>query len=67
MTGQADKHDTDKDRREGGRQGDPGHLGGASKDGHLSPQADVKGGKAEEGGQIAQDPQQSSGQGSGQS
>jgi hypothetical protein len=67
MTGQADKHDTRKDQREGGREGDPGHLGGASKGGHLSPRADVKGGKAEGGGQIAQDSQQSSGQGSGQS
>ena len=53
-------------QQDGGRRGEPNHLGGASKEGHLSPQADVKGGKSEGGGQIAQDRQQSSGQGSGQ-
>lgn len=51
---------------QGGRRGERLHEGGAAKDGHLSPQADVKGGKSEGGGQIAQDRQQSSGQGSGQ-
>ena len=53
-------------QQDGGRRGEPNHLGGAAKDGHLSPQADVKGGKSEGGGQIAQDRQQSSGQGGGQ-
>jgi hypothetical protein len=54
-------------QQQGGRRGEPAHQGGASKDGHLSPQADVKGGKSEGGGQIAQDRQQSTGQGMGQS
>lgn len=48
---------------DGGRGGDPNRQGGASKPGHLSPQIDIRGGKSEKGGQIAQDPQQSSGQG----
>ena len=51
----------------GAYRGEPNHEGGASKEGHLTPQADVKGGKSEGGGQIAQDRQQSTGQGMGQS
>ncbi|HEY8572777.1 hypothetical protein [Phenylobacterium sp.] len=54
-------------QQDGGRRGEPNHEGGAAKDGHLSPQTDIKGGKSEGGGQIAQDSQQSSGQGMGQS
>lgn len=59
------QHNKDQ-QQQGGRRGEPLHQGGASKKGHLSPQIDIKGGKSEGGGQIAQDPQQSSGQGSGQ-
>jgi hypothetical protein len=61
-------HDENKrqEGQDGGRRGEAGRLGGAAKDGHLSPQADVKGGKSEGGGQIAQDRQQSSGHGAGQ-
>lgn len=54
-------------QQQGGRRGEPNHEGGAAKDGHLTPQADVKGGKSEGGCQIAQDRQQSTGQGMGQS
>jgi hypothetical protein len=54
-------------QQQGGRRGEPLHEGGASKEGHLSPQSDVKAGKSQGGGQIAQDRQQSSGQGMGQS
>lgn len=54
-------------QHEGGRRGEPLHEGGASKPGHLSPQIDERGGKSEGGGQIAQESQQSSGQGTGQS
>lgn len=60
------REDQDGSPQDGGRRGEPNHEGGASKDGHLTPQADVKGGKSEKGGQIAQDSQQSSGQGMGQ-
>ena len=53
---------------EGGRQGVRNREGGPSQDGHLSPQIDRKDPTAEtEDGQIAQDRQQSSGLGSGQS
>ncbi|HYE47722.1 MAG TPA: hypothetical protein VEA44_18285 [Caulobacter sp.] len=58
--------DHNKLQDEGGRRGEPQHEGGASKEGHLSPQSDIRGGKSEGGGQIAQDRQQSSGQGTGQ-
>jgi hypothetical protein len=61
-----EQHDKDQ-QNQGGRRGEPNHEGGASKDGHLSPQADVKGCKSEGGGQIAQDREQSTGQGMGQS
>ena len=62
-----EEHDNQQ-QQQGGRRGEPGHLGGASKDGHLRPDNDAaddtgKGG----GGQIAQNQQESSGQGSGQS
>ena len=60
-----DTHDTSQNQ-EGGRRGEPRHEGGADKDGHLTPQIDVKDGTSEGGGQIAQDSQQSSGQGMGQ-
>lgn len=62
----ADNDNADRDAGtadDGGRGGDPNRQGGASKPGHLSPQIDIRGGKSEKGGQIAQDPQQSSGQG----
>jgi hypothetical protein len=65
MTQGAD--DNQEAQQEGGRRGKEGHLGGGDKDGHLTPQADAKGGEAEGGRQIAQDSQQSSGQGMGQS
>ena len=61
------KDDRDDDGQDGGNRGDPNRLGGPSKPGHISPQADMKGGKSEDGGQIAQDRQQSTGQGMGQS
>lgn len=54
-------------QEKGGRRGEPLREGGASKEGHLSPQIDAKGGKSDGGGQIAQNRQQSSGQGTGQS
>jgi hypothetical protein len=57
----------EQQQQQGGRRGEPLHEGGASKGGHLSPQADVKGGKSQGGGQVAQDRQQSTGQGMGQS
>ena len=60
------EHNKQAQQQHGGRRGDTGHEGGAAKEGHLPPQVDVKGGKAEGGGQIAQDSQQASGQGSGQ-
>ena len=63
----AEGEEHNKQQQEGGRRGEPLHEGGASKEGHLSPQADIKGGKSEGGGQIAQDRQQSTGQGMGQS
>lgn len=55
-------------QQDGARRGEPGHLGGASKDGHLRPDNDAmdRTGKGSDG-QIAQNQQQSSGQGSGQS
>ena len=55
-------------QQDGARRGEPGHLGGASKDGHLRPDNDAtdETGKGSDG-QIAQNQQQSSGQGSGQS
>lgn len=67
----ADNDNADRDARpadagtadDGGRRGDPNRQGGASKPGHLSPQIDIRGGESEKGGQIAQAPQQSSGQG----
>jgi hypothetical protein len=61
-----EEHNKDQ-QQQGGRRGEPNHQGGASKDGHLSPQIDIKGGKSEGGGQVAQDRQQSTGQGTGQS
>jgi hypothetical protein len=51
---------------DGGRMGEPRHMGGADKPGHLSPQIDIKDDTSENGGQIAQASQQASGQGSGQ-
>jgi len=65
MSASGQQHDGQSEDQ-GGRRGERLHEGGAAKDGHLSPQADVKGGKSEGGGQIAQDRQQSSGQGTGQ-
>jgi hypothetical protein len=62
-----DNQQQQQQQQDGGRGGDPNRLGGASQDGHLSPQIDQKDGKSETGGQIAQDRQQASGQGSGQS
>ena len=64
---QGAEHNKQAQAEQGGRRGKTGHEGGAAKEGHLPPQIDVKDGKAEGGGQIAQDSQQSSGQGSGQS
>lgn len=52
---------------DGGRRGDPQRQGGASEAGHLRPEIDAKEGKGDGERQIAQDRQQSSGQGSGQS
>lgn len=55
-------------QQDGGRRGDPGRQGGASKDGHLRPDIDSTDDTGRgAGGQIAQNRQQSSGQGSGQS
>lgn len=57
----------DETENKGGRGGDPAKLGGASKQGHLSPQIDERDGTVKKGGQIAQSRQQASGQGSGKS
>lgn len=55
-------------QQDGGRMGDPGHRGGPSKAGHLRPEIDSTDETGEgRGGQIAQNRQQSSGQGTGQS
>lgn len=54
-------------QQQGGRRGEPGHEGGASKQGHLRPDIDANDGDDAMKRQIAQDRQQSSGQGSGQS
>jgi hypothetical protein len=49
-----------------GRRGEPNHEGGAAKDGHLDPQIDAREDERRDR-QIAQERQQSTGQGSGQS
>jgi hypothetical protein len=54
-------------QQQGGRRGEPGHEGGASKSGHLRPEIDAEDARAERDRHIAQERQQSSGQGSGQS
>ena len=56
-----------KTGEDGGRKGEPNREGGADEPGHLSPQIDRNDPTAERGGQIAQDSQQSTGLGSGQS
>lgn len=63
---EGEEHNKDV-QQQGGRRGDPTREGGADNEDHLTPQTDVRGGKSEPGGQIAQDRQQSSGQGMGQS
>ncbi|HEY8616011.1 hypothetical protein [Phenylobacterium sp.] len=67
MTQGADQNNSQSSEDGGGRRGEPNHLGGTDKDGHLNPQVDRKDGESEGGRQIAQDSQQSSGQGMGQS
>jgi hypothetical protein len=61
-----EQHDQ-KQQQQGGRGGDPQREGGASKPGHLRPDIDEKDPTGGKKGQIAQNSQQSSGQGSGQS
>ena len=63
----ADPNTDPRTSQDGGRQGDASRQGGASQPGHLSPQIDETDPTAEtRGGQIAQDREQSSGQGGGQ-
>lgn len=61
------EHNQKPQQQQGGRMGEAGHQGGASKQGHLRPEIDAKDPKGGKSGQIAQNRQQSSGQGSGQS
>lgn len=56
-----------KQQQQGGRMGEPRHEGGASKPGHLRPDIDAKDPTGGKDGQIAQNTQESSGQGSGRS
>jgi hypothetical protein len=56
-----------KQQQQGGRGGDPQREGGASKPGHLRPEIDARDPTGGKQGEIAQNTQQSSGQGSGQS
>lgn len=67
MTDDRRSKDNPAEEPTGGRNGDSGKLGGASKRGHLSPQIDDRDGTVRKGGQIAQSSQQASGQGTGQS
>lgn len=66
---QSDEHSNRQQQQDGGRRREPSHQGGASKQGHLRPEIDARDGTAngKADGQIAQKPQQSSGQGTGQS
>jgi hypothetical protein len=68
---QQNQNQQQQQQQQSGRRGEPGHEGGASKQGHLRPDIDATEGKddgrAERDRQIAQERQQSSGQGSGQS
>ncbi|HSV04016.1 MAG TPA: hypothetical protein VLI41_12505 [Phenylobacterium sp.] len=54
-------------QQQGGRGGKPLHQGGPSKPGHLRPEIDARDPTGGKHGEIAQNRQQSSGQGSGQS
>lgn len=63
MNDERRRQDTSEHEPRGGRGGDPGKLGGASKAGHLSPQIDESDGTVKKGGQIAQAKQQASGEG----
>jgi hypothetical protein len=64
---QPGRQDVQKQQQQGGRGGDPQREGGASRPGHLRPDIDARDPTGGEEGEIAQNTQQSSGQGSGQS